>query len=388
MVAALGVLYLFCFDHKVRYHTMRRKLTWLILGYLGLLVVASLWALQQHTVTLKAAALGVVLDGRFLAFFLLCWAIAIRTPRFEKRWPKLLLWPAVIVVVFGLLQVFILPPDFLRHFGYGAATIPPMETINHNTHYLRYMSTLRGANPLGAYLLLPISALVVLLVKYPRSWNWTKGLLLVGALAMLFFSFSRSAWIGAVLSILTAIGIAYRPTHWRHFKPVLAAGLAALILVAVGLTLALDRNASFQNILLHTQDNSAVKTTSNGDHAAALTRGINDLGQQPLGRGPGTAGPASQYNNHQLRIAEDYYLQIGQELGWPGVILFIAIVAGVAYLLWMRRHTTLALTLLAALVGISFVNLLSHAWTDDTLAYLWWGLAGLAIGTPVEKHED
>jgi hypothetical protein len=43
------------------------------------------------------------------------------------------------------------------------------------------------------------------------------------------------------------------------------------------------------------------------------------------------------------------------------------------------RFDYLALGLLAALLGITFVNLLSQAWTDNTLSYLWWGLAGIAL---------
>jgi len=35
--------------------------------------------------------------------------------------------------------------------------------------------------------------------------------------------------------------------------------------------------------------------------------------------------------------------------------------------------------LLASLIGLIFVNLVSHAWADDTLAYVWWGLAGIAL---------
>ena len=343
----------------------------------------------RHTgsVTPKAVAYGVLLNSRFLVFFMLTWAIAIRTTRLERRWPKLLLWPAVIVVLFGLAQVFLLPPDVLRHFGYGKDTIGPVATINHNAHFERYMSTLRGANPLGAYLLLPISALTVLLLRYPRSWNWTKGLLLAGCLALLLFSFSRGAWIGAVLSIATAVVIVCGNTVWQRYRRWLFAGLVVVGVLLAGTALALQHDTAFQNFVFHTQDNSAVKTTSNGAHLTALVDGSKDIVSSPLGHGPGSAGPASVYNNHS-RIAENYYLQIGQETGVLGLALFVAIVGIVGYLLWTRRHTPLALALLAALIGISFVNLLSHAWTDDTLAYIWWGLAGLAIGTPVETFEN
>jgi len=27
--------------------------------------------------------------------------------------------------------------------------------------------------------------------------------------------------------------------------------------------------------------------------------------------------------------------------------------------------------------------MVSHAWADDTLAFLWWGLAGIALGKPL-----
>jgi O-antigen ligase len=100
---------------------------------------------------------------------------------------------------------------------------------------------------------------------------------------------------------------------------------------------------------------------------------------EPLGRGVGTAGPASVYNNNNVRISENYFLQVAQETGWAGLILFIAINYLIVCELWRRRNEVLARILLASLAGITFINLLSHAWTDDTLAYLWWGLTGIAL---------
>ena len=62
-----------------------------------------------------------------------------------------------------------------------------------------------------------------------------------------------------------------------------------------------------------------------------------------------------------------------------GLALFLLINVGVGYLLWLRRDDPLALGLFASLIGISFVCLLSHAWSDDTVSYIWWGLAGMAM---------
>ncbi len=111
---------------------------------------------------------------------------------------------------------------------------------------------------------------------------------------------------------------------------------------------------------------------------------MDDVLSEPLGRGIGTAGPASVYNRPagETRIADNYFVQITQEMGWAGLILFMSIYALVAKGLWLRRKDNLALALLVSLIGLSAVNLFSHAWTDDTLAYIWFGLAGIALAKP------
>ncbi|HXE10031.1 MAG TPA: O-antigen ligase family protein, partial [Verrucomicrobiae bacterium] len=299
---ALGVLYLIATDHKIRSHTLSRRLVWLILLYMLLNVIWGLLALNQHDVTAKALGYGLIINLRFLVFFLVTWAVALRMSRLRSHWQWMVYWPAMGVAAFGLLQIFILPHDFLRHFGYGPATILPFETINHNSHYVRIMSTLRGANPLGAYLIIPISLLAVLLLR-KRSRTWLQAGFLLELLVVLFFSFSRSAWIGAGLSIATILLLSIRT---RPARRVTVAVIAGLILVAVGTTAMFRHNARFENFVFHTQTNSAIKDTSNEDHLSALKNGTKDIWHQPLGHGPGTAGPASIYNTgHQPRIAEN-----------------------------------------------------------------------------------
>jgi hypothetical protein len=169
----------------------------------------------------------------------------------------------------------------------------------------------------------------------------------------------------------------------RRSQQVAAGAAAGLVVVAALVTLAFHNNSHFQNFIFHTQDNSKVAVSSNDDHASALGRGLDDIRHEPLGRGPGTAGPASIYNDDKVRIAENYYIQIGQETGLIGMALFILINLGVGYLLWLRRANPLALSLFASLAGLTFINLLSHGWADDTVAYVWWGLAGIAMAAPV-----
>ncbi|HET7060309.1 MAG TPA: O-antigen ligase family protein [Candidatus Saccharimonadales bacterium] len=382
LVCIAGVLYLAVTDGKIRAHTLTRRLVWLIMLYVAVNVGWGLVAFHQHTLTAKALGYGLIVNLRFLVFFLVTWSLALRTSRLRKSWQWLVLAPVAVVVVFGLLQALVLPHDFLTHFGYGPNTIEPVETINHNAQYLRIASTLRGANPLGAYLLIPISLLAGLLITGRRTWPYIS--LFVGSLLTLFFSFSRSAWIGAALALIV-IGIHYLDR--KYLKQALAAIVCVLVLaVAVFTAFEWHHNTRFQNIFLHTQTHSAVKATSDQGHIAGLRAGLHDLVHQPFGRGPGSAGPASVYNTGAPRIAENYFLQIGQETGWIGLILFILINIGVGYILWLKREDPLALTLFASLIGLTFINLFSHGWTDDTTAYIWWGLAGIAMVMP-RKNE-
>jgi hypothetical protein len=384
-LCVVGVLYLMAFDHKIRTHTLSRRLVWVIMAYIGLNLISSLVVFSRHDVSNKALGYGLIVDLRFPIFFLVTWAVALRLARLRTHWQWLVSWPALAVVIFGLLQVFILPHDFLRHFGYGPHTIPVYETINHNKHYYRIASTLRGANPLGAYLIIPISLLVVRLLSPKR--NWRQALFFLGALIVLAYSFSRSAWIGAAISIAIIVMVSVKSQKIRRLSAIAA---AVLLIVATGLFVTLRHNTGFENFVFHTQSNSQVKTTSDQGHASALRSGLSDLERDPLGRGPGSAGPESVYNSgHAPRIAENYFVQIGQETGWLGLFLFLLINLGVGYLLWLRRADPLALSLFASLIGLTFVNMLSHAWADDTLAYIWWGLAGLAMASlPRASQKD
>lgn len=358
-------------------------LVWLIAAYMALTVGLGLVALAVDRVSTDALIYGLLANLRFVGFFLLVAVITVQTDVLKRHIGSIVLWGGLAVVVFGILQITVLPYDFLRHFGYGPDTIPAYHTIDSKVDYQRIQSTLRGPNPLGAYLVI-IGTLILAYwrARLPKmSWQFmTYG---IGVLAVLLFSYSRSAYIGLFCSVLIVLITTARPRHRRY----MAIGFGVLLALFVGLFFVLRNNDAIQNALLHTDENSHSAQSSNMVRSAAIKNGLRDVAYEPLGRGPGTAGPASTRNTYPARIAENYYIQIAQEVGWPGLALFVASNIYVGWLLWVRRKDTLALVLFASLIGLTIVNLVSHAWADDVLGLLWWGLAGVALGPAILRAE-
>jgi hypothetical protein len=375
----VGILIILAADKELRRKFFSSYLILLIIAYVVFLAIWGAAALAGHRVTGRAMWYGLLVDSRFLIFFLVALVVSVKTGSLYTNWKRLLFVPAVLVALFAIIQYLFLPYDFLKHFGYGESTIFPYETINHNLNHLRVASTLRGANPLGAYMLMPLLAVFSLLLKN-RNFRYQKIALSIVFLLAIVFSFSRSAWIGCLIAVVFIFSAGRRKIHLKKSTVLI---LAALI-IALGALMAVMRdNANFENIFFHTDNGSTVQNSNEG-HRMAFDNAFNDLIHEPFGRGVGTAGPQSAYNiGHFMRIAENFFLQIGQEAGWLAMAAFIAICVIVGRHLWFYRDDSFALWLLASLIGISFINLLSHAWSDDTLAYVWWGLAGIYLGPAI-----
>lgn len=363
-------------DKALRVWASQSFLVLLVIIIVILNLLLGLRGVLLGTVGVQALLLGLLLNLRYLVFFLAVVVLMKYSNWSRQRWLRIILTGAIIVSAFGVLQYTVLPHDFLAHFGYGTATIEPFETINNNLDYIRVASTLRGANPLGAYMLVIITLLVALRPWPQRKTAWS--IVLALCLGALVFSFSRSAWLGTLVALVCVVILRLQTRRqWQR------AGLASLgiVILMMAIFFVLRDNRFAQNALYHTDDNSTVAVSSNDQRSSALLAGARDVLHDPLGRGVGSAGPASVHNTAApARLAENYYLQIGQELGWVGLLAYLALSFAVGFQLWQQRREAFALGLLAAFIGLIVVNMLSHAWTDDTLAFTWWGLAGIAIG--------
>ncbi len=379
----LAALYIALKDPKLKLWLKSSRLVLLILTYILLHLSLGFLALSKHKVNPEALIYSLLINLRFLIFFLVCLVAAAKSSWLKNNWPKLVLWPAVVVIVFGLLQQFVLQPNFLSHFGYGHKTIPAYHTVDQKSDYLRIQSTLRGPNPLGAYILFIITVLIGLFASAKKRF-WQNWVLIILSTVVLFYSYSRSAWLGLGLSIII---LGYLLSKKPKIKLIIIETIVGALIIIGSAAVLWNNSSVISTTLFHTDQTSKSPDSSNEVRSEALTSGLKSVIKQPLGAGPGTAGPASFRNSKSPRLSENYYLQVAQEVGLVGLAIFVSINVIVAIELWRSRKQTLSLILFASFVGLIIVNMLSHAWADDTLSLLWWGLAGIALSSVILKQK-
>jgi len=99
LVLAAGVGYLLIKDRSLRQKFLGSRLIQLIILYLLLTIAGGAIAYGLHKVTAKALGYGLIVNLRFLTFFLVNWAITAKSPKLKQWWPKLLLFPAALVIL-------------------------------------------------------------------------------------------------------------------------------------------------------------------------------------------------------------------------------------------------------------------------------------------------
>jgi len=364
-------------DKALRATFFNSRLTRLVGLYALVMLLLGVISLSKGEVGVKATAYSFVINLRFLVWLLAVWVVALHSDWLLRHWRRIVFVPLAVTVAFGLLQFFVLPHNFLKHFGYNdTVSYVATVTLNQDSSTIRVQSFLRGANPFGAYLMALLPLVLVCVGRWRRSWRYW---LLAGAsAAALFLTFSRSAWLGTAVA-LVLLGWFVLARYRRVYLYV----LAALVAVTMGGLFLLRGSGGVQNALLHKSQHSTASVTSNQGHESALRSSLRDLTTQPFGDGPGTAGQPGVYNTgHPSRNTESYWLEIALEMGWPGLLLFGTIVGVVGYELFRRFEYRLAVGLFVTLCGLVVVNFFAYGWTDDTLAYVWWGLVGVSLGLP------
>lgn len=328
---------------------------------------------------IPAALAGLLIDLRYVLFFVLIYVSARYIASTRRALIGGAIVGALVVIGFAIMQLTFLPDDILAHIGYSRQTIAPYLTVDLNHEYVRINSTLRGPNPLGAYagmcLALALAFITQRRHRLTRREGVITGTLAVGSMAALWASYSRSAVVAGALMAVIVAGLSRVKRVSRSWW----IGGAIVLLGVFGGVIAARDTAFVSNVILHENPAGGSVEKSNEGHVESLHDGTVRMIRQPLGGGIGSTGSASLRGDAPL-IIENQYLFVAHESGWLGLGVFATLFGMVLYKLWNRRDDWLALGVLASGVGLAVIGLLLPVWVDDTVAVIWWGLAGLALG--------
>ncbi len=361
------------------------KSPWMLLPAAYVLVHVLLVPLYFSNATATIA--GLLIDLRFVIYFALIVVLVRLYPQFRHLFLWVFAIGAAVVGIFALLQVFVLPPDFLTVLGYGDLTISPYLTVDENPDYVRINSTLRGPNPLGAFALIGLTLAAAYWLRARRKvhggWIIAGSVVSLTLIVALWASYSRSALVAAAV----AVGLVLLLTVGRRITRGAWVAIFVVGLASLGGLYAARDTSFVSNVILHDNEATGAAVNSNEGHVDSLVDGLDRLVHQPLGAGVGSTGSASLYTDTPV-IIENQYLFIGHEAGWVGLVVFMVLFVRILAESWRRRGDWVALAVFGSGIGLALIGILLPVWVDDTVAIIWWGLAGLAIGGVYERTID
>jgi hypothetical protein len=129
---------------------------------------------------------------------------------------------------------------------------------------------------------------------------------------------------------------------------------------------------------------STSRDPSSVDHMRSFWTGVDAIKAKPGGHGLATsAGVGQRFEQGQATIGENSYLQVGIETGVGAMAVFIGItVSTIGRLRRLSRRTSHLATsaVFSAAVGLAVGAFFLQTWTDFSVAWTFWALAGAAIG--------
>lgn len=345
--------------------------------------------------------------------------------KFFRRLQTTLIAVGTAVAAYGIVTFF-LPIEFFRALGYSAmhslyvadGPIAAFQMIG-GTDLHRIQSTMSGPNQLGLWLLLPLAVLIKTFRFEKSTVNSRQSTVLRVVVLGLFLvalalTFSRAAWIGTFIMIAAASW----PLVRRLRKRVIA--MIGVLIIGAGVFAALRF------------PDQIIRISSTRGHIENPLEAVQEMIAHPFGKGLGTAGPASNRTSETCVILrsfddptwwrenmpdmcvlvgksqiqpqgrdcvcpflpENWYLQIGVEMGWLGLALYLWMIGIVIHSLFHAAADNkdgdefsvlnFPFSILLAMLGLCAAAMFLHAFEDSAAAYTLWIAAASVL--PVAIH--
>lgn len=281
---------------------------------------------------------------------------------------------ASIILIFGILQATVLPKNIMTLFGYAPIVgswipegpLPMYHAAGTDASLLRISSTLSGPNQLAMYSLIILFIAVIMVWKGEKKEVWWWRILGLLSCIGLFFTYSRSAQLGALIGaiIFLAMMVPHKKTFWKWFSVI------AVSFLLVGIVVNLLKPDFIHQVIIRA-------SSSQGHYERSLDGVLYSL-QNPWGHGIGNAGPASaRFNEDRIGwIPENWYLQISLEMGLIGLGIFIFILYQ-SFLVLKWNTLFYSKALLLTLVALSIASFFLHAWEESAVCLTYWLLFGV-----------
>lgn len=379
----LSFIITFKFIKKDKFDFKLLKIDKLILSFL--LVVFLYFLFSKLPLNQKLS--GVRYDIEFLLFY-----FAVRLLNFNIKEFKIIIYTFLIsgtlALIFGLMQISLLSPEFMQNFGYSGSVEEYVRVGTLSTYtavdpslpdVYRIQSFLPGSLQFSSYLVVLLSLMIIFIFLTKKSKKYIFILLTALAFLAVYSTHTRSAWIAVLFSLLAIA------TFFIKNKKVLLISILSLFLLSSIAIYVFNNNYDIQTVILHGEFREGELFGSTQAHFDSLIDSADLFIKNPLGNGVGYSGPVSRLNQNPI-ITENGYLQIGLELGFLGLIIFMLVITGIlaslkeAYINSKDNFQKyLSIGLFSALLGVSINNIFLHTFSDTATIYPLFIFIGILI---------
>lgn len=353
------------------------KVTYLdsiVFAYIVVGLVVSLW-----TTGFQGIKFGGRYDYEFLiAFLTLYHGFPLLAKPISYYIKFFLISGGSMLFISGLLK-WPLTEDLLLFFGYSGnpsawdfGWAPPIFHGVDGANVRRFQWLLDGPNTMGAFLIL-FSGIFAYFTRFRKEWYFVIAIVLIGFIAMIFYTYSRSALIGIVVAYTIVLIFSLK----RLYKLYRSQLIAVFVLLIMGIGMITIGYADRAGAIIG-------RAWSTKGHSERMITGIKRVMAHPLGEGLGSAGPGYRYvvplpeineETDRYYIPESWYIQQYIESGVIGGTLFLILMAYIFFAL-----ITVHPILWALFAGVWVMNLFLHTFESSVLSLTLFIVVWLFLG--------